>query len=249
MYMESIGNAHSFLSAAREVALQKPIIVIKAGRTESAAKAAASHTGALAGSDEVSTAAFRRVGVVQVQRMAELFNLAEALAKQPRPKGPNLAIVTNAGGPGVLAIDALIESGGQSGHVVARNTGGTRPTVAAALEPRQSGRCARRCHAAVLRQVRRDHAAGAGVRRIARDSGAASDDRSDRNRAKLTEDPRFGDKPILANWMGGSQVTIGIDILNSHGIPTYAYPESAAELFTTCGNTATPCERCTKRRR
>jgi acetyltransferase len=112
MYMESIGNTHSFLSAAREVALQKPIIVIKAGRTASAAIAAASHTGALAGSDEVLSAAFRRVGVVQVQRMAELFNLAEALAKQPRPKGPNLAIVTNAGGPGVLAIDSLIESGG-----------------------------------------------------------------------------------------------------------------------------------------
>src|SRR5690242_14601646 len=110
--MESIGDPRSFLSAAREVALTKPIIVIKAGRTEAAAKAAASHTGALAGSDEVLDAAFRRCGVLRVETIADVFYLAEVLAKQPRPKGPNLTIVTNAGGPAVLATDALIKRGG-----------------------------------------------------------------------------------------------------------------------------------------
>ena len=99
IYMESIGDARSFLSAAREVALTKPIIVIKAGRTEAAAKAAASHTGALTGSDEVLDAAFRRVGVLRVNTIAELFDMAEVLAKQPRPRGPRLAIVTNARRP------------------------------------------------------------------------------------------------------------------------------------------------------
>src|SRR5215468_2590527 len=113
IYMESIGDARSFLSAAREVALTKPIIVIKVGRTEAAAKAAASHTGSLTGSDEVLHAAFRRVGVLRVQTIAELFHMADVLAKQPKPKGPRLAIVTNAGGPGVLATDMLIGSGGQ----------------------------------------------------------------------------------------------------------------------------------------
>jgi acetyltransferase len=100
MYMESVGDARSFLSAAREVSLSKPIIVIKAGRTEAAAQAAASHTGALTGSDEVLDAAFRRCGVLRVQTIADLFYMAEVLSKQPRPKGPRLAIVTNAGGPG-----------------------------------------------------------------------------------------------------------------------------------------------------
>src|SRR4051794_37350656 len=113
IYMESIGDARAFLSAAREVALAKPIIVIKAGRTEAAAKAAASHTGALAGSDEVLDAAFRRCGVLRVATIADVFHLAEVLAKQPRPLGPKLTIITNAGGPGVLATDSLIAQGGK----------------------------------------------------------------------------------------------------------------------------------------
>ena len=113
IYMESIGDARSFLSAAREVALNKPIIVIKAGRTEQAAKAAASHTGSMAGSDEVLEAAFRRVGVLRVNSISDIFYMTEVLAHQPRPKGPKLAIVTNAGGPGVLATDALLAAGGE----------------------------------------------------------------------------------------------------------------------------------------
>ena len=113
IYMESIGDARSFLSASREVALTKPIIVIKAGRTAAAAQAAASHTGSFSGSDEVLDAAFRRVGVLRVDSISQVFDMAEVLAKQPRPRGPRLAIVTNAGGPGVLATDALIENHGE----------------------------------------------------------------------------------------------------------------------------------------
>jgi acetyl coenzyme A synthetase (ADP forming), alpha domain len=113
MYMETIGDARSFISAAREVALNKPIIVIKAGRTAAAAQAAASHTGSLAGSDDALDAAFRRCGVLRVHTIADLFYMAEVLAKQPRPKGPHLTVVTNAGGPGVLAADALILNGGE----------------------------------------------------------------------------------------------------------------------------------------
>ena len=113
VYMESVGDAHSFLSAAREVSLSKPIIVIKAGRSEAASRAAASHTGALTGSDEVLDAAFRRCGVLRVHNIADLFYMAEILSKQPRPSGPRLTIVTNAGGPAVLATDALVANGGQ----------------------------------------------------------------------------------------------------------------------------------------
>src|SRR4051794_10808829 len=113
LYMETIGDARSFLSAAREVALTKPIIVIKAGRTEAAAKAAASHTGSLAGSDEVLDSAFERCGVLRLNSLADVFYMVEVLAKQPRPNGPRLTILTNAGGPGVLATDALIAAGGE----------------------------------------------------------------------------------------------------------------------------------------
>src|SRR5271170_818038 len=113
IYMESIGNARAFLSAAREVSLNKPIIVIKAGRTDAAAKAAASHTGSLTGSDEVLDAAFRRCGVLRVDNIADLFSMADVLATQPRPLGNRLAIVTNAGGPGVLATDSLLATGGE----------------------------------------------------------------------------------------------------------------------------------------
>jgi len=113
IYMESIGGARSFLSAAREVALRKPIILIKAGRTEGAAQAVASHTGTLTGNDAVLDAAFRRVGVLRVKTIEDLFDMAEVLSKQPRPKGPRLAVVTNAGGPGVLATDMLVSEGGK----------------------------------------------------------------------------------------------------------------------------------------
>jgi acetyltransferase len=112
IYMESVGDARSFVSAAREVSLAKPIIVIKAGRTEAAAHAAASHTGSLTGSDEVLEAAFRRCGVLRVNSIADLFYMAEVLGRQPRPQGPRLGILTNAGGPGVLATDTLISLGG-----------------------------------------------------------------------------------------------------------------------------------------
>jgi acetyltransferase len=112
IYLETIGDARSFLSAAREVALNKPIIILKAGRTQAATQAAASHTGALAGSHEVFDAACRRSGVLLVNRIDELFSMAEVLAKQPLPQGPRLTILTHAGGPGVLATDALLSGGG-----------------------------------------------------------------------------------------------------------------------------------------
>ena len=108
IYMENVSDARSFLSAAREVALTKPIILIKAGKTNESAKAAKSHTGALMGSSDVFDAALKRVGVLRVDTIEALFSMAEIFSKQPITKGPNLAIVTNAGGPGVIATDSLI---------------------------------------------------------------------------------------------------------------------------------------------
>jgi acetyltransferase len=113
LYIESITDARKFMSAAKSFSRAKPVIVIKSGRYAEGAKAASSHTGALAGEDDIYDAAFRRAGIVRVKDIRDLFNCSSILAKQPRPTGPNIAIVTNAGGPGVLATDSIIEKGGK----------------------------------------------------------------------------------------------------------------------------------------
>jgi len=231
LYMESIGDARAFLSAAREVALTKPIIVIKVGRTEAAAKAAASHTGSLTGSDEVFQAAFRRVGVLRVETIAELFHMAEVLAKQPRPAGPRLTIVTNAGGPGVLATDMLIGSGGRLAELSAQ----TMEEFNKLLPPAWS-------HNNPI-----DILGDGGPDRYAKAVQiAAADPGSDGMLVILTPqamtDPigtaqqlkpyaKIPGKPLLACWMGGRDVEPGEDILNESGIPTFKYPDTAARAF------------------
>ena len=231
MYMESIGDARSFLSAAREVALTKPLIVIKAGRTAEAARAAASHTGALTGSDAVLDAVFRRCGVLRVDTIAELFNLAEALAKQPRPKGPNLTILTNAGGPGVLATDALV-----AGH------GRLTPLSHQTLEALNAILPAAWSHGNpidVLGDAGADRFAGA-LEIAARDPGSdgllvvvapQGMTPPELIAQKVAECPAIAGKPVLASLIGGAQVVAGIELLNRAGIPTFAYPDSAARTF------------------
>jgi acetyltransferase len=230
IYMESIGDARSFLSAAREVALTKPIIVIKVGRTEAAAKAAASHTGSLTGSDEVLHAAFRRVGVLRVETIAELFHMADVLAKQPRPKGPRLAIVTNAGGPGVLATDMLIGSGGQLAE--------PSPETFAALNELLPAAWSHNNPIDILGDAGPERYAKA-VQIIADDPGndgllviltpQAMTDPSG-TAEQLKSFAHIG-KPLLASWMGGQEVEPGQQILNDAGVPTYKYPDMAARAF------------------
>jgi acetyltransferase len=231
LYMESIGDARAFLSAAREVALTKPIIVIKVGRTEAAAKAAASHTGSLTGSDEVLQAAFRRVGVLRVETIAELFHMAEVLAKQPRPAGPRLTIVTNAGGPGVLATDMLIGSGGRLAEPSAK----TMEEFNKLLPPAWS----HNNPIDILGDASADRYAKA-VQIAAADPGSdgmlviltpqAMSDPSG-TAQQLKPYAKVGSKPLLACWMGGREVAPGEDILNEAGIPTFKYPDTAARAF------------------
>lgn len=113
LYVESIKDARKFMSAARGFARAKPIVVVKAGRFRESAEAALCHTGALCGEDTIYDAAFRRAGVVRVEAIHDLFNCSEALAMQPKPNGPKLTIITNAGGPGIMATDFLIAKGGK----------------------------------------------------------------------------------------------------------------------------------------
>ena len=140
LYVEQLSNIRKFMSAARAVSRIKPIIVLKAGSSQAGARAAASHTGALAGEDAVYDAAFKRAGVIRVHSIEELFDCAELMAKQPRPSGSRLAIVTNGGGPGVMAVDALVRRA-EPGD---RRSPGSGP--APMLEPPQPGGHPRRRH-------------------------------------------------------------------------------------------------------
>lgn len=231
LYMESTGNPRTFISAARQVALSKPIIVIKAGRTEAAAKAAASHTGALAGRDEVLDAAFRRCGVLRVNTIAELFYMAEVLAKQPRPKGPRLAIVTNAGGPGVLATDALISEGGE----LAELSKETLEQLNEILPPHWShndpvdvlGDASAERYRKAVEIVSRDPN-NDGIFVILAPQAMTDPTQT---AERLKDCAKLGGKPILASWMGGAQVSAGEAILNRNNIPTFAYPDTAARVF------------------
>src|ERR1035438_9115777 len=231
LYMESVGDARSFLSAAREVALTKPIIVIKAGRSEAASRAAASHTGALTGSDEVLDAAFRRSGVLRVHSIADLFYMAEVLGRQPRPKGPRLTILTNAGGPGVLATDALVASGGKL----------------AELSPETLRRLDEFLPAHWSHNNPIDVLADTDSERFVRALDiAAHDPNSDgllvilvphamADPAQVAERLKAyaqSGKPVLASYMGGTSVANGEAILNAAGIPTFPYPDTAARAFT-----------------
>jgi len=231
VYMESIGDARAFLSAAREVALTKPIIVIKPGRTVQAAKAAASHTGSLTGSDEVLAAAFRRVGVLRVDAIADLFNVADFLAKQPRPSGKRLTILTNAGGPGVLATDALITGGGELSEI----SQATMEELNAFLPGPWShnnpidiiGDAAPERYAKALEVAARDEGSD-GLLVIL--TPQAMTDPTETAR-ELVRFAKIEGKPVLASWMGGQDVAEGAAILRDAGIPTFDYPDDAVNVF------------------
>jgi len=232
LYMESIGDARSFLSAAREVALTKPIIVIKAGRSVAASRAAASHTGALTGSDEVLEAAFRRSGVLRVHNIADLFYMAEVLGRQPRPRGPRLTILTNAGGPGVLATDSLVTNGGELTE----------------LSPEILNRLNEFLPAHWSHNNPIDILGDADADRYARALEIASQDPNSDGLLVILAPQGMTDplliaerlkpyakeynKPVLASWMGGNAVAAGDAALNSAGIPTFSYPDTAARAFT-----------------
>jgi len=231
IYMESIGDASAFLSAAREVSLTKPIIVIKAGRTAQAAKAAASHTGSMTGSDEVLDAAFRRSGVLRVNSIADIFFMSDVLAKQPRPRGNRLAILTNAGGPGVLATDALVAGGGELADLSPQ----TMAAFDEFLPPQWShnnpvdilGDAEPERYAKSLEIAAKDPAID-GMLVILTPQDMT-------NPTQIAEKLKpyakgFG-KPVLASWMGGAEVAAGEQILNQSGIPSFQFPDSAVRAF------------------
>ncbi len=231
LYMESIGDVRKFLSAAKSVSRTKQVIVVKSGRHEAGARAAASHTGALAGADAVFDAAFRRAGVLRVTSIPDLFHMSEILALQPRPLGPALAIITNAGGPGVMATDELMTRGGQLASLSAE----TMAVLNNALPPFWSqgnpidilgDATAERYRIAVEACVKDPGVQGVLVLL----SPQAMTDPTETAR-QLVSFAQTPNKPLLACWLGGPGVREGRDVLARAGIPTFDAPEGAIRAF------------------
>lgn len=231
IYMESVGDARAFLSAAREVALTKPIIVIKAGRTAAGSKAAASHTGSMTGSDDVLDVAFQRSGVLRVSNIADLFYMAEVLSKQPRPKGPRLTVLTNAGGPGVLAADSLLLGGGELADISEATIAELNQILPASWSRGNPidilGDAEPERYAKALEIAAKDpHSDGM---LVVLTPQAMTD--ATQTAEHLKPYAKVADKPVLASWMGGVDVAAGEQILNAAGIPTFSYPDTAARMF------------------
>jgi acetyltransferase len=231
LYMESIGDVRKFLSAARSAARAKQVIVVKSGRHEAGAKAAASHTGALAGSDAVFDAAFRRAGVLRVTTIPDLFNMSEILAMQPPAAGPALALVTNAGGPGVMATDELMTAGGQLATLAPE----TITALNSSLPPFWShsnpidilgDAGPDRYKVAVEACVRDPNIQGI----LLLLTPQAMTDPSETAR-QVAPFAKTAHKPLLACWLGSGGVREGRDILSKAGIPTFDSPEAAIRAF------------------
>jgi acetyltransferase len=241
VYMETIANARSFLSAARKVALSKPIIVTKAGRTEASVQAVISHTGILTGRDGVLDAAFRRSGILRVNTINELFDMAEVLAKQPRPRQQRLAILTNAGGPGLLATDALIRQGGELANLSPKTVAELDRLLPAAwshqnpidlledADPERYGKAVE----IVAQDPNTDGILVILTPQVQTQPTATAE----RLKAFVEMQRHKGlrGKTLLASWMGGADVAPGEAILNEAGIFTLPFPDVAAQVFNYMG--------------
>jgi acetyltransferase len=236
LYVESIKDARKFMSAARAAARVKPVVVVKSGRMALGAKAAATHTGALAGSDAVYDAAFRRAGILRVSDLRELFDCAETLGRVESPPGKRLAILTNGGGIGVLAIDRLAELGGIPAAIAPT----TRGKLDAVLPPTWSGSnpvdivgdadAAR--YAAALEVLLSDPGNDAILVMNVQTAIAPADEIATTVTSlvgKYRQQHRRSAKPVLAVWVGAEPKVI--EVLSSAGIPNYPTEDDAVRGF------------------
>ncbi len=238
LYLEEITDGPSLMRAARDVMEKshKPVLIMKSGRTSAGASAAASHTGSLAGSDEICDAAFRQAGIIRCDNVEDMFNIAIAFAYQPLPKSEKIAIITNAGGPGVLTTDEAIRQGLKLAEFNEDTTGKFRrslPTTANISNPIDVIGDARadRYHAAMTGVCQDDNVDGLFV--ILTPQSMTDIEKIAEEIAKVANESR---KPIYTSFMGEADVAAGIKILQKHHIPHYTLPESmckpyAATLF------------------
>ena len=234
MYIEGITESRTFMSAARHFSRTKPIIVVKAGKFSESAKAAVSHTGSLTGEDMIYDAAFKRAGMVRVVEIADLFNAAEVLGMQPLPQGPRLAIVTNAGGPGIMTTDALILRGGKLAPLSQQ----TLNALNGVLPPHWSrgnpidilGDAKEDRYETVIKTCLDDENID-GLLIIYTPQAVADASEIAKSIVKIGENRGFNNKTILTSFMGYGEVEKANTILNKNHIPTYSTPEQAVKTF------------------
>ncbi|MHB8091518.1 MAG: bifunctional acetate--CoA ligase family protein/GNAT family N-acetyltransferase [Syntrophales bacterium] len=231
IYMEGVGNARKFMSAARAFARRKPIIILKPGRFAESARAVHSHTGAMAGDDAVYEAAFRRAGVVRVGEIAELFSAAQVLDSTRLPAGPRLAIVTSAGGPGVMATDALIHLGGELANLSVESMN----QLNAFLPPYWSkanpvdvlgDANVDRFTKAITICLGDPMVDGVIIIYVPLDSSPST-----KLAQTIADIGKNAGKPVIATWMGGKEVKEGRNIFVENGIPNYDTPEEAVRTY------------------
>jgi acetyltransferase len=234
MFVEGITDARKFMSAARHFARTKPIIVVKAGKFPESAKAAASHTGSFTGEDDIYGAAFKRAGIVRVEEINDLFNAAEVLGTQPLPKGSRLAIITNAGGAGVMATDALIARGGS----LARLSDKTMDALNNILPSFWSkgnpidvlGDPKADYYKAAVEACLNDDTVD-GVLIIFTQQAGSKPTGIAKSIVDLVHSKSYQNKTILTSFMGFDAIQEANQVFNDNNIPTYSTPEQAIKTY------------------
>ena len=234
LYIESIKDARKFMSAARGFARAKPIIVVKAGKFKESSEAAICHTGALCGEDAIYDAAFKRAGIVRVEEIIDLFNCAEKLAMQPNPKGPNLTIITNAGGPGIMATDTLIARGGSLSRLeekTVKTLNEILPNYCSKLNPVDILEEATAERFRRVMEICLEDANSNGFLVIYTPQGASDPIQTAEVIVDLSRRYAQSGKPILTSLMGEGDCRRGRVLLRQNGIPAFSTPEEAVSTF------------------
>jgi acetyltransferase len=231
MYSEGLPNGQEFIKVAREVTKKKPVVAIKSGVTKSGSRAVSSHTGSLAGSEQAYQAAFLQAGVLRANDMASMFDMALALGYQPLLKGDRIAIVTNAGGPGILATDALERSGMSLARLEVETIKSLEkrlPDAASAANPVDVlGDARGDRYRFALEIVSRDPNVD-GIMVVLTPQAMTEIEDTARLVGSLSHEI---DKPVLACFMGEAKVQLGIKVLREYDVPNFSFPEQAALAF------------------
>ncbi|MCB1753682.1 MAG: acetate--CoA ligase family protein, partial [Gammaproteobacteria bacterium] len=232
LYIEAVTAARKFMSAARAASRMKPVIVVKAGRFAEGAQAAASHTGALAGADEVYQAVFERAGMLRVFTLQELFDAAETLALVPQVGGDRLAILSNGGGLGVLATDALIEQGGHLAQLEGGTIAGLNRVLPATWSRANPvdiiGDAPGERYAAAYKLLLNDKGSDA---ILALNCPTAVASSTAAAQAVVDSLPAKSRIPLFTSWVGDGAAATARQLFAAHRIPTYQTPEQAVRSF------------------
>ncbi|HEY3315469.1 MAG TPA: CoA-binding protein, partial [Bacillota bacterium] len=231
-YIEGVNDGKRFIRVAREASRKKPVIIFKSGTSQAGAQAASSHTGALAGSDLAYDTAFKQAGVIRARTMDELFGLATAFTNQPIPKGEKVAVVTNSGGPGIIASDAIEANGLSMARFQKETIDALRaglPAECALYDPVDLiGTADGARYRFALDIIANDPATESILVLLTPPYQAQPKETAE---AVVDLHRRRPDLPIFASFMGGERVAEGIEVLRRNGIPTFAFPEPAIQAI------------------